>query len=207
MAKYNQAKCRLCRREGTKLFLKGERCYSPKCPLERKGAVPPGEHGPKRTRRVSDYGRQLREKQKVKRMYGVLEKQFGRYFKKARRTREATGEALIQILESRLDNLVFRLGLVPSRSVGRQIIRHGFVTVNGRKVDIPSYQVKPGQVVGLAAKALKMKMIKDFLSEKEKKIPDWLQLKAAVGKMIRLPERKEIKADIDEKLIVEFYSR
>ncbi len=207
MARYLGAKCRLCRREGIKLFLKGERCYSPKCPIEKKGAVPPGEHGQKRQKRVSDYGQQLREKQKVKRTYGVLEKQFRRYFKKARRVKEATGEALLQILESRLDNVVFRLGLVPSRSVSRQIVNQGLVLVDGQRVDIPSYQVKPGQIITLVSKGLELKQVKDSLAEKGRKVPEWLQKKAVVGKMIRLPERKEIEADINEGLIVEYYSR
>lgn len=206
MARYKDAKCRLCRREGTKLFLKGERCYSPKCPIEKKGAVPPGQHGQKRVGRMSDYGRQMREKQKVKRVYGVLEKQFRSYFKKARRVKEATGEALLQILESRLDNVIFRLGLVPSRSVGRQIVSHGLILVDGKKVNIPSYQVKPGQVIALISKGLELKQVKDSLAEK-RKIPEWLQRKAVVGKMVRLPERKETEADINEDLIVEYYSR
>jgi len=207
MAKYKDAKCRLCRREGVKLFLKGERCYSPKCPIERKGAVPPGEHGSKRQRRLSNYGQQLREKQKVKRIYGVLERSFRRYFKEARRVKEATGKMLLQILESRLDNVVFRLGLTPSRSVARQIVRHGFVLVDGQKVNLPSYQVKPEQIVTLTTEGLKLKQVKDSLIEKERIIPKWLQRKAAVGKIKRLPEREEIEVDINEDLIVEYYSR
>ncbi len=207
MAKYKDAKCRLCRREGVKLFLKGERCYSPKCPIERKGAVPPGEHGSKRQRRLSNYGQQLREKQKVKRIYGVLERSFRRYFKEARRVKEATGKMLLQILESRLDNVVFRLGLTPSRSVARQIVRHGFVLVDGQKANLPSYQVKPEQIVTLTTEGLKLKQVKDSLIEKERIIPKWLQRKAAVGKIKRLPEREEIEVDINEDLIVEYYSR
>lgn len=207
MARYLDSKCRLCRREGTKLFLKGERCFSPKCPLEKKGAVAPGQHGLKMRRRLSEYGVQLREKQKAKRTYGVLERQFRRYFKKAFKKRGVTGEALLQLLESRLDNVVYRLGFVPSRSVARQVVRHGHILVDGKKVDIPSYQVKPGQVINLNPKAMKMEVVKKSLAEKKKEIPSWLQKKAAVGKIIRLPTRGEIGADIAEQLIVEYYSR
>ncbi|PJC28326.1 30S ribosomal protein S4 [Candidatus Shapirobacteria bacterium CG_4_9_14_0_2_um_filter_39_11] len=207
MARYLDSKCRLCRREGTKLFLKGERCFSPKCPLEKKGAVAPGQHGLKMRRRLSEYGVQLREKQKAKRTYGVLERQFRRYFKKAFKKRGVTGEALLQLLESRLDNVVYRLGFVPSRSVARQLVRHGHILVDGKKVDIPSYQVKPGQVINLNPKAMKMEVVKKSLAEKKKEIPSWLQKKAAVGKIIRLPTREEIGADIAEQLIVEYYSR
>jgi len=207
MARYIDPKCRLCRREGTKLFLKGERCFSPKCPLEKKGAVAPGQHGLKMRRRLSEYGVQLREKQKAKRTYGVLERQFRRYFKKAFKKRGVTGEALLQLLESRLDNVVYRLGFVPSRSVARQLVRHGHILVDGKKVDIPSYQVKPGQVINLNPKAMKMEVVKKSLAEKKKEIPSWLQKKAAVGKIIRLPTREEIGADIAEQLIVEYYSR
>ena len=207
MARYLDSKCRLCRREGTKLFLKGERCFSPKCPLEKKGAVAPGQHGLKMRRRLSEYGVQLREKQKAKRTYGVLERQFRRYFKKAFKKRGVTGEALLQLLEPRLDNVVYRLGFVPSRSVARQLVRHGHILVDGKKVDIPSYQVKPGQVINLNPKAMKMEVVKKSLAEKKKEIPSWLQKKAAVGKIIRLPTREEIGADIAEQLIVEYYSR
>ena len=207
MARYLDSKCRLCRREGTKLFLKGERCFSPKCPLEKKGAVAPGQHGLKMRRRLSEYGVQLREKQKAKRTYGVLERQFRRYFKKAFKKRGVTGEALLQLLELRLDNVVYRLGFVPSRSVARQLVHHGHILVDGKKVDIPSYQVKPGQVINLNPKAMKMEVVKKSLAEKKKEIPSWLQKKAAVGKIIRLPTREEIGADIAEQLIVEYYSR
>lgn len=207
MARYLDSKCRLCRREGTKLFLKGERCFSPKCPLEKRGAVFPGQHGLKRSRRLSEYGIQLREKQKARRTYGVLERQFRRYFKQAFKKRGVTGEALLQFLESRLDNVVYRLGFVPSRSVARQLVPHGHILVDGKKVDIPSYQVKPGQLVSLAPKALKMESVVKSLAEKKKEIPPWLQKKATVGKMIRLPKKEEIGADIREQLIVEYYSR
>lgn len=207
MARYTDGKCRLCRREGIKLFLKGERCYSPKCPIERKGAVIPGQHGQKRRRRISDYARQLREKQKTKRLYGVLERQFKNYLKKAAKGEEATGEVLLQLLESRLDNIVFRLGLAPSRSVARQLVSHGYVLVDGKKVNIPSYQVESGQIVTLAPKGLEIDLVKKSLAEKDRKIPSWLERKAAVGRMARLPKREEIDVDIDEHLIVEYYSR
>lgn len=207
MARYRGPKCRLCRREGIKLFLKGERCYSPKCPLERRGAVPPGQHGSKGRRRLSDYGQQLREKQKVKRLYGVLERQFRRYFKEADRVRKGTGEVLLQLLESRLDNVVYRLGLAPSRSIARQLVSHGHILIDNQKVDIPSYQVKAGQTVSLSPIALKIDEVKKALKEKNKKIPAWLERRAAVGKMIRLPKREEIEEDINEHLIIEYYSR
>lgn len=207
MARYKGAKCRLCRREGTKLFLKSERCYSPKCPIERKGAVPPGQHGQKGRRRTSDYGKQLREKQKVKRVYGVLERQFKRYFEKAAKAKEQKGEVLLQLLESRVDNVAFRLGFVPSRSMARQLVSHGFVLVDNKKVNIASQQVKPDQMISLTSGGLNLDYVKRALAEKSKKVPDWLTRKAAVGKMVRLPERQEVEANIDESLIVEYYSR
>lgn len=206
MARYTDPKCRLCRREGTKLFLKGERCYT-KCPIDKKGAVPPGQHGQRRGRRLSDYGQRLREKQKAKRLYGVLEKQFRRYFEKAMKVREATGEALLQLLESRLDNVVYQLGFVSSRAAAKQLIGHGHVLVDNKKVDIPSYQVKPGQIVRLSDKGTKIESVKISLEGKKGEAPGWLKKKAAVGQMLRLPEGEEIGTDIDEQLIVEYYSR
>ncbi len=207
MARYLGPKCRLCRREKTKLFLKGDRCYSPTCPLDRKGAVPPGQHGLKTSRaRISDYGRQLREKQKAKRIYGVLEKQFRNYFQKVARSKGNSGERLLQMLESRLDNIVYRLKFVPSRSLARQLVSHKHVLVDGKKVNIASYQVKPGQTMSLDGKALKIDEVKKALADKGK-LPAWLRKKAAVGQMVRLPERKEIEGDIEEQLIVEYYSR
>ncbi len=206
MARYTEAKCRLCRREKTKLFLKGERCFSSKCPLEKKGAVPPGQHGLKSSSRLSDFGKQLREKQKVKRIYGISEKQLKNYFLKAIRVRQATGEVLLQMLESRLDNVIYRLGWVSSRNLARQLVSHKHVLVDGKKVNIPSYQLKPSQIVSLDKKALELSAVKKALEEKSK-TPDWLKRKAAVGQMVRLPKREEIESDIDEQLIVEFYSR
>jgi len=208
MAKYIQGKCRLCRREGVKLFLKGERCSSPKCPIEKKGAVPPGQHGQKRARRLSGYGLQLREKQKTKRIYGILEKPFRNYFERAFKVRgEETGKVLLQLLELRLDNVVYRLGFTPSRSVARQLVTHGLVLVEDKKVDVPSYQVKMGQTITLAKGALTMESVKKSLAEKGKKIPLWLQRKAIIGKIVRLPEKEEIDSNISDQLIVEFYSR
>ncbi|MBN1262947.1 MAG: 30S ribosomal protein S4 [Candidatus Pacebacteria bacterium] len=207
MARYKDAKCRLCRREGAKLFLKASRCSSLKCPLEKKGAVPPGQHGIKSHRRPSNFGRQLREKQKAKRLYGILERQFKAYFNKALKQKEGTGGALLQLLETRLDNVVYRLGLVPSRSVARQLISHGHVLVNNRKVNISSYQLKPDQIISLSPKGLKNDLVKQSLKEKSIKIPVWLSKKAAVGKVLKMPARDEIEVEIDEELIVEFYSR
>lgn len=205
--RYLGPNCKLCRREGRKLFLKGERCYSPKCPLEKKGAVPPGIHGPRGRKRLSKFGQQLREKQKAKRIYGVSERQFKRYFEEAEKKRGETGEALLRILESRLDNVVFRLGFVPSRSIARQIVSHGHLQVDGKKVNLPSYQLKPRQTVSLTPKGLELGEVKKMLSNKEYQVPGWLKRKAAVGKIERLPEREEIDTEVDEKLIVEYYSR
>lgn len=207
MARYTDAKCRICRQEGLKLFLKGERCYSPKCPIERKGAVPPGQHGPRGRRRLSEYGQQLRAKQKTKRLYGVLEKQFRRYYQKAIKAREATGEVLLQLLESRLDNVVFRLGLAPSRSVARQLVNHGHVYINNKRVDIVSYQVKPGELIRLDDKAMKTPQVKKNWAERAKNLPKWLQRRGPIGKITRLPKRDEVESDIDDRLIIEYYSR
>ena len=206
MVRYLGPKCKLCRREGTKLFLKGDRCYSPKCPIERKGAVPPGQHGQKRSRRYSDFGRQLREKQKAKRFYGVSERQFKNYYKKASKKSKDQGELLLQFLERRLDNVLYRSGLVSSRSIARQTISHGFCQVDNRKVKTPSYQVKKGQVITIIPKGLELKLVKESLAEKRKS-PGWLERKAAVVKVKHLPTRDEVDSDIDDKLIIEFYSR
>jgi len=200
-------KCRLCRREGVKLFVKGDRCSTSKCPIERKGAVPPGMGGVRGTgRRLSEYGRQLREKQKAKRLYGVSERQFSRYFAEARKEKKATGQALMQLLETRLDNILFRLAFFPSRSAARQIVSHGHVLVNGKRVDVPSYRFKEGQVVSLDGKAIK---ISSSLQKDEEKllVPEWLARKGLAGKMKRLPERDEIEAAVDEQSIIEYYSR
>lgn len=199
-------KCRLCRSAGEKLFLKGDRCFS-KCPIDRRGAVPPGQHGNKRKRKVSEYGVHLAETMKIKKLFGINERQLRNYFGKARKVRESTGEALMQILESRLDNLIYRLGFSPSRRLARQLVSHGHVLVDGKKVNIPSYQVRAGQVISLAPKVLSLTEVKKKLEEKEFKLPVWLERKVSVGRLIRLPEKKEMETDVDEQLIVEYYSR
>lgn len=200
-------KCKLCRREGQKLFLKGDRCYSPQCPLEKKGAVPPGFHGLRGRRRVSSFGQQLREKQKLKRIYNVRERQFKRYVNLAIQKSGEAGENLLQILESRLDNVVYRLGLAPSRSVARQLISHRQVQVDGKRVNIASYLLKPGQVISLTKKALEIEPVRKMLANKDYRPPTWLQKKAILGKIEKLPRREEIDTEVDEKTIIEFYSR
>jgi small subunit ribosomal protein S4 len=207
MAKYTDAKCRLCRREGVKLYLKGARCYSPKCPIERRGAQVPGQHGKKQGRpRLSGYGIQLREKQKTKRMYGVLESQFRRYYEEASHSTKNTGETLLQLLETRLDNVVFKLGLTSSRSLARQLVNHGHVLLNGQKVSIPSCQTKSGDVISIDASGAKIGFVVESLAQTPT-LPGWLSRKATAGKIERLPIRDEIAGDIKENLIVEFYSR
>ena len=202
MARYTGPKHRLCRAEGMAL------CGSPKCPVLRKNAGPPGQHGQKGRRRLSEYGIQLREKQKVKRMYGVLERQFNKYFKMASSKKAATGEVLLQILETRLDNVIYRLGLAQSRPQARQLVSHGHVLVNDTTVTIPSYNVKIGDIVSLSAKTANLPFIKKLAEEKkEEKIPSWLSKKATVGKVQSRPKREDLEANINEKLIVEYYSR
>lgn len=204
--RYIDAKCRLCRKEGVKLFLKGERCNSNKCPIERRGAVPPGQHGQKRTGKQSDYSVRLREKQKAKRIYGIVEKTFANYYKTASQFKGETGKRLLQLLETRLDNIVFKAGFTDARQTARQLISHGFCMVDGKRVNIPSYQVKKGQVIALNTKGLNIDFIKKSLAKKVN-IPAWLKRKAAVVKMERLPEKEEIETNIDDQLIIEFYSK
>ncbi len=199
-------KCRLCRREGEKLFLKGTRCHSPKCPIDQKGAVAPGDHGLSSGRRLSEYGQQLREKQKAKRIFGIGEKQLKKYLNTAEEERGNTSEKLIQLLETRLDNALYRLGLVPSRATARQLIFHGHVLVNDQKVTIPSYQVKVDDEIRLGEKAQKMNKIKEWL-KREGKTAKWLKRKGFIGKVKRQPEREEMVSNVDESLIIEFYSR
>lgn len=206
MTAIRERKCRLCRLSGKKLFLKGERCFS-KCPIDRRGAVPPGQHGHKRKRRLSEYGIHLAETMKVKRVYGINERQLGNYFLQARKVREATGEALLQMLESRLDNLVYRFGFAPSRRLARQLVGHGYILVDGRQVNIPSYLVKGNQIVALGDKALKMAEVKKRLEDKDYKLPSWLERKVSVGRLVRLPKKEEMETEIDEQLLVEYYSR
>lgn len=205
MAHYTDPKCRVCRRAGVKLFLKGARCFSPKCPVERRGGVPPGPHA--RSRSTSDFGSQLAEKQKAKAIYGILERQFHRYFDRARKVRGATGDLLMQLLERRLDNTVFRLGLTPSRSVARQLVSHGHITVDGRVVTASSFQVQPGMVITVRPKGLNIPDIKKSLEKDDFVLPAWLERKAAVGRVISLPSRQQAETGINDQLIVEYYSR
>jgi small subunit ribosomal protein S4 len=208
MARYNGAVCRLCRREGVKLYLKGERCYSDKCAIDRR-AYAPGQHGQGR-KKVSEYGLQLREKQKARRVYGVLEKQFASYYEEAARRKGITGEILLQILESRLDNVVYRLGFASSRAEARQLVRHGHFTVNGKRLDIPSYLTKPGDVIGIREKSLESPRIKELLEIAETRtVAPWLErdLDAKSGRIVRVPARDEIDIPVAEQMIVEYYSR
>ncbi|NLY89865.1 MAG: 30S ribosomal protein S4 [Firmicutes bacterium] len=208
MARYTGPVCRLCRREGEKLFLKGERCLSDKCSFNRRSYVP-GEHGQGR-KKISEYGLQLREKQKLRRMYGILEAQFARYFDLAEKKRGITGENLLQLLETRLDNVVYRLQLASSRREARQMVRHGFFQVNGKKVNIPSYQVKAGDVIQLKEKALQSPHFKSILEANDgQNIPEWLELDTNtwVGRVKNIPSREQIDVPIQEHLIVELYSR
>ena len=209
MARYTGSVCRMCRREGTKLFLKGEKCFSEKCALGKR-PTPPGQHGQARQRKPSEYGMQLREKQKVKFIYGVLEKQFHGYFNKARKMNGVTGENLMIILESRLDNVVFRLGFARTRKEARQSVRHGHFTVNGKRVDIPSYRVKAGDVVAVGEKFRDLLPIKEALISSERfEVPGWLEvdIEKLSGNVLALPTREQISGDINEQLIVELYSK
>ncbi|MGE0039859.1 MAG: 30S ribosomal protein S4 [Vicinamibacterales bacterium] len=208
MARYTGPVCRLCRREGMKLFLKGERCYTEKCAIEKRN-TPPGQHGRARKQKMAGYGIQLREKQKVKRIYGVLEDQFRRYFETADRTRGITGVTLLQLLERRLDNAVYRLGFATSRAQARQLVRHGHFLVNGKKVDIPSYSLKQGDVVAVRQTSHKNQSILHAMEEvKGRGIPEWLALEAEMaGKVLSMPTREQINLPVQEQLIVELYSK
>ncbi|MBU1125865.1 MAG: 30S ribosomal protein S4 [Candidatus Omnitrophica bacterium] len=208
MARYINAKCRLCRREGVKLFLKGTKCVTEKCPINKR-AFAPGQHGKQRIK-LSNYGLQLREKQKVKRMYGVLERQFRRYFDIASKTKGVTGKVLLQLLERRLDNVVFRMGLSLSRAQARQIVRHNHIKVNGQKVNIPSFSVTPNDLIQWKAKESAFKKIKENMEiTKDRTVPSWLvfDAKEFCAKVIRLPEKEDIQQPIQEQLIVELYSK
>ena len=209
MARYIGPVCRLCRREGMKLFLKGERCYTEKCAIEKRNFAP-GQHGKTRKSKLAGYGVQLREKQKVKRIYGVLEDQFRRYFEEAERTRGITGETLLQLLERRLDNVAYRLGLATSRPQARQLVRHGHLVVNGRKVDIPSFSVKPGDVVSVRQSSRKSPAVLHAMEEvKGRGVPEWLQFdgEAMSAKVNSVPTREQINLPVQEQLIVELYSK
>ena len=208
MAKYNDAKCRLCRREGAKLFLKGDRCFSDKCSQDRRPYAP-GQHGRAR-KKVSEYALQLREKQKTKRMYGLLEKQFHHYYTEANRQQGVTGENLLTLLETRLDNVIYRFGFAKSRAEARQQVRHGHILVNGKRVDIPSYLVRPGDLVAIAEKARDMLVIKSALISSERSsVPAWLEvdIEKLQGSVLSLPTRDQIDSDVNEQLIVELYSK
>jgi len=208
MARYTESVCRLCRREGGKLFLKGTRCYSKKCSFERR-PTPPGQHGVRR-RKMGEFGIQLREKQKVRRVYGVLERQFRNYFREAETHEGVTGEALLQSLETRLDNVVFRLGFASSRAQARQLVNHGHFTVNGVPTDVPSYALKPGDRVEVCESRRgreAFKVIRETL--RAHTAPDWLSLDAAKlsGAIASLPRRDQMPLDLSEQLVVEYYSR
>ena len=211
MANYTDAKCKLCRREGMKLFLKGERCLTPKCAIERRN-YPPGEQGKKATfrRKVSEYGLQLREKQKARRIYGVMERQFRRYFREATRRKGLTGTNLLTLLESRLDNVVYRLGFADSRYQARQLVRHGHFEVNGRKTNIPSYIVNVGDVISVRSNSQSKVYFKDRAQIMEaNRVPGWLtmDLTSMRGSVQAEPGREDIEIPLNEQLIVEYYSR
>jgi small subunit ribosomal protein S4 len=208
MARYIGSLCRICRREGEKLFLKGDRCYTEKCAIERR-KYPPGEHG-QGYRKLSDYGLQLREKQKVRKMYGILERQFRRYFNEAARKKGITGETLLQLIESRLDNVVYRMGFASNRRRARQLIRHGHILVNGRKVDLPSYSVKAGDLVEIKESSKSISDIIDSIAKSgHRGIPSWVEVDSTdlKGKVLHIPSREEMQLPIQEQLIVELYSK
>lgn len=209
MARYTGPKFKLERREGINLFLKGIRSRNGKHPIDKKGAVPPGQHGNKNVRKkVSSYGIQLREKQKAKRIYGLLEKQFKKYYQMASKKKGATGETLLMLLEKRLDNTIYRLGLAASRNQARQLVGHGHVLVNDSKVNIPSFLVKTGDQISLNSKAANFLIVQSALeTNKDATLPDWLERKGTVGKVKADPTREQINEPVDEQLIVEFYSR
>lgn len=209
MARYRGSSCKLCRRQGAKLFIKGERCLTEKCAFERR-EYPPGQHGQYLRRKISDYGVQLREKQKVRRIYGIMERQFSNYFKRAERETGITGENLLQLLELRLDNVVYRMGFAPSRKTARQLVLHGHFLVNDRKVNIPSYRLKPGDVIQVREKSRQLEVIHLALKTSDKGvIAPWLKVEKAKlrGEVLERPSREEIPTPVQEQLIVELYSR
>jgi small subunit ribosomal protein S4 len=208
LARYTGPQCRICRRETEKLFLKGDRCYTEKCSVERR-QYPPGQHGQRRGK-LSDYGVQLREKQKVRNTYGVLEKQFRKYFEKAERKKGVTGEVLLQSLETRMDNIVYRMGFAANRCSARQLVRHGHFLVNGKTVDIPSFNVNVGDVVEVKASSRDINIVKESLSRVEQRgIPSWLEIdfQNFRGKVVQIPAREDIQLTAQEQLIVELYSK
>ncbi len=208
MARYIGALCRTCRREGEKLFLKGDRCYTEKCAVERR-KYPPGQHG-QGFRKLSDYGIQLREKQKVRKIYGLLERQFRRYFHEAERKKGITGEVLLKLIESRLDTVVFRMGFAPNRRRARQLVRHGHIFVNGKEVNLPSCEIKGGDSVEVKEASRDMPEIVDSLSKSEHRgIPGWVEVDSSNfrGKVLHIPSRDEMQLPVQEQLIVELYSK
>ena len=209
MARYTDPVCRLCRREGMKLFLKGERCYTDKCAIERRNYAP-GQHGQGRRRKVSEYAIQLREKQRLKRSYGLMEKQFRRYFEMAEKSKAITGEALLIFLERRLDNMVYRLGLARSRAEARQLVRHRHFLVNGKRVDIPSYLTKAGDEISVRERSRSQETFKQALELAERRgVSAWLEIDAAkfTGRIVKLPEREDLTMPVNERLVVELYSK
>lgn len=209
MARYTGAVCRICRREGQKLFLKGERCYTGKCAIDRRSYAP-GQHGQARNKKASEYGKQLRTKQIARRYYGVLEGQFRHYFELASKMDGQAGENLLKLLESRLDNVIYRLGFAASRAEARQLVTHGHFTVNGRKVNIPSYLVKPGQVIAIKEGSRSLEKIKGIVeANSSRPVPQWLDLDRAKqeAKVVALANREDIDLAIEETLIVELYSK
>jgi len=207
MARYTGSVCRLCRREGEKLFLKGDRCYTGKCGVTRR-AYAPGQHGQGR-KKLSEYGVHLREKQKVKRYYGVLEGQFRKYFVMANKRQGVTGENFLSILESRLDNVIYRIGLASSRREARQLVNHGHFTINGKKVNIPSYLVKVGEVISVREKSQDSSRMKDLMADAGRRVPKWLDMdkNTMTAKIVSMADREDIDLPIQEHLIVEFYSK
>ncbi len=208
MARYSESQCRICRRETEKLFLKGDRCFTEKCAVERR-QYPPGQHGQRRGK-LSDYGVQLREKQKVRKTYGVLERPFRRYFEKAERKKGVTGEVLLQLLETRLDNVVYRMGFAPNRNSARQLVSHGHILVNGKKVNIPSCILHAGDQVEVKEASRNLDIIKDSLAKAEQRgIPAWVEtdFQGFKGKVAQLPAREDIQIPAQEQLIVELYSK
>jgi small subunit ribosomal protein S4 len=208
MARYIDANCRLCRREHQKLFLKGTKCFTVKCPVEKR-AYPPGQHGQVRRTKVSEYGIQLREKQKVRRIYGILEAQFRNYFTQALKQTGRTGETLVKLLEQRLDNVVFRMGFAPSRKAARQLVLHRHFTVNGRTVDVPSSLVRAGDIVAVREKSRKLEVIHSSVKRMKDGLYPWLSLDKAnlSGTFLNIPERADIPLNANEQLIVELYSK
>jgi len=209
MARNLDAKCRQCRREGEKLFLKGEKCFTDKCAVERRSYAP-GQHGQKSGQRMSDYGKQLREKQKIRKIYGVLERQFRKTYAEASRSKGVTGERLLQLLETRLDSVAFRMGFGASRTESRQLVRHNGIHVNGKRVNIPSYQVRPGDVVEVAEKAKAQLRVKASVEAAESRgVPEWMEVdaKALKGTFKALPARAELPSSINESLVIELYSK